>query len=144
MRGDANHARARVEGRLEVVRGADARQQQRRDPGVLDHIGHRRDPFEIAMRAEAVVEARTLQAIAVRDLDAVDPGAVQRAGDVLNVLDRVLVANGMAAIAQGHVGDMDFLAGGAHARAPSTLSSDCAMRSAVASAAEVMMSRLPA
>ncbi len=97
------------------------------------------------MRAEAVVEAGALQAVAVGHFDGVDLGQVQGAGDVLHVLDRVLVANRVAAVAQGDVGDIKFLAGvEGHGDSPQALSIDWAMRSAVASAAEVMMSRLPA
>jgi hypothetical protein len=99
---------AGVVGGLEVVHGADAGQQQRGDLGVLDHVGHGFDPFQIGVRAEAVVEARALQAIAVGDFDRVDLGLVQGAGDVLHVLQGILVTDGVAAVAQGHVGDVDF------------------------------------
>ncbi|MNG35646.1 hypothetical protein D3C84_1224400 [compost metagenome] len=79
------------------------------------------------------------------DFDGVDLGLVQGAGDVLHVLDRVLVAHGMAAVAQGHVGDVQLLARvEGHGASPQPLIMERAMRSAVASAAEVMMSRLPA
>ncbi|MNV40262.1 hypothetical protein D3C71_1318630 [compost metagenome] len=102
------------------------------------------------MRAEAVVEGGALQAVTVGDFDGVDLGFVQGAGDVLHVLDRVLVAHGVAAVAQGHVGDVQLLARvEGHGGSPQPLFMalfriDRAMRSAVASAAEVMMSRLPA
>ena len=74
----------------------------------------------------------------MRDLDRVDPRRVERGGDGTHLVQAVLVTHGMAAVAQGHVGDIEFLA--VHAEAPIAR----AMRSAVASAAEVMMSRLPA
>ena len=54
---------------------------------------------------------QNVQAITVGHFDGVDTGLVQRAGDVLNILDRVLVTNRMAAVAQGYVGDIEFLAG---------------------------------
>ena len=75
MRGHAHHAHAGVIGVLQVVHGADAGQQQRGDPGVFDLAGHGLDPFQIGVRAEAVVEAGALQAVAVRDLDGIDLGS---------------------------------------------------------------------
>ena len=79
--GDAHAARARVIGVLEVVHGADAGQEQHGDDGVLALLGDRRDPFAVVVRAEAVVEGRAGEAVAVADLDGVDTGAVERAGD---------------------------------------------------------------
>ncbi|MPM42591.1 hypothetical protein SDC9_89257 [bioreactor metagenome] len=76
---------------------------------MLDHAGHALDPFQIGVRAKAVVEARALQAVAVGHFNGVHLGFVERLGDLLGVLYAVLVANGVAAIAQGHVGDVDFL-----------------------------------
>ena len=142
MGGDAHHPGAGVVGRLQVMHRADAGQQQRGDLGVADHIGGGFDPFQIGVRGEAIVEARTLQAIAVGDFDRVDLGLVQGAGDVLHVLQRILMAHRMAAVAQGHVGDVEFSC--RSCRSPQACCIDCAMRSAVAKAAEVMMSRLPA
>ncbi|MCY1358997.1 hypothetical protein D9M69_455480 [compost metagenome] len=134
--GDAHDPRAGLVGVLQVVHRADAGQQQGGDPGVADLAGHRLDVFQVAVLAEAVVERRALQAVAVGDLDAVHLGLVQRTGDGAGVVEAVLVADRVAAVAQGHVGDIELF----HAGAPI----DWAMRSAVASAAEVMMSRLPA
>src|SRR5207249_9165405 len=110
VRGHAHDARAGVVRGRQVVHGADARQQQRRDLRVLDDAGHRFDPLDVGVRAEAVVEAAALQAVAVRDLDRIDPGLVERAGDAARVLQAVLVADRVAAIAQRHVGDVEFLA----------------------------------
>ena len=93
------------------MHGADSGYQQHCDPGVLDHIGGGLDPLQVAVRTETVIEAGALQAITVGHFDGVDTGLVQRAGDVLNILDRVLVTNRMAAVAQGYVGDIEFLAG---------------------------------
>ncbi|MNM69773.1 hypothetical protein D3C81_813860 [compost metagenome] len=149
--GDAHRTGAGVVGGLQIVHRADAGQQQHGDLRLLDHVGGGLDPLQVGVGAEAVVEAGALQAVAVGDFDGVDLGLVQRAGDVLHVLDRVLVAHGVAAVAQGDVGDVQLLAGiEGHGGAPYAFCScgwdsiDCAMRSAVASAAEVMMSRLPA
>ncbi len=134
-----------VIGGLEVMHAADARQQQHGQAGVLDDIGRRLDPFQVAVGAEAVVERGALQAVAMGHLDGIDARQVQRAGNGLDLRQRILVANGMAAIAQGHVGDIELLARVAcHGASPQPWFIAWAMRSAVASAAEVMMSRLPA
>ncbi|MCY1447973.1 hypothetical protein D9M71_646170 [compost metagenome] len=138
--GDAHHPRAGLVGVLQVVHGADARQQQGGDLRVADFAGHRLDVLQVGVAAEAVVEAGTLQTVAVGDFDGVHPCLVQGAGDGAHVIQLVLVADGVAAIAQGHVGDVELLA--VHAASPWFIA--CAIRSAVASAAEVMMSRLPA
>ncbi|MDT4873851.1 hypothetical protein FQZ97_1091170 [compost metagenome] len=141
----AHHASARVIGVLQIVDSADSGQQQGGDLRVPHHVGGGFDPLQVGVGAEAVVEGRALQAVAVGDFDGVDTGLIQRAGDGLHVLQRVLVADRVAAVAQGDVGDIEFLAGvEGHGDSPQALSIDWAMRSAVASAAEVMMSRLPA
>ena len=107
--GYAHDARAGVVGGLEVVHGADARQQQRRDLGMPDRAGHGLDPLEIGMGAEAVVEAAALQAVAMGHLDGVDPGLVERLGDLPGLFHAVLVADGVAAVAQRNVGNVDLL-----------------------------------
>ncbi|MCY1535092.1 hypothetical protein D9M68_704830 [compost metagenome] len=109
--GDAHDARAGLVGVLQVVHRADAGQQQGGDLGVLDLAGHRLDVLEVAVLAKAVVERRALQAVAVGDFDGVDPGRIQRTGDGAHVVEAVLVADGMAAVAQGDVGDVELLAG---------------------------------
>ncbi|MNO77051.1 hypothetical protein D3C76_681460 [compost metagenome] len=93
------------------MHGADAGQQQGSDLGVADHVGGGFDPFQVGVGGEAVVEARPLQAITVRHFDRIDLGFVQGAGDVLHVLQRILVTNRVAAVAQGDVGDVEFFAG---------------------------------
>ncbi|MNH25669.1 hypothetical protein D3C79_856840 [compost metagenome] len=72
------------------------------------------------------------------DFDGVDLGAIQRRGDGTHVIQRILMTDGVHAVPQGYVTDIELLA--VHTDAPIA----CAMRSAVASAAEVIMSRLPA
>ncbi|MNP26947.1 hypothetical protein D3C76_1198310 [compost metagenome] len=136
--GHADDAGTGVVGVLQIVEGADPWQQQRGDPGVADRVGGCFDPFEVGVGTETVVETGALQAIAMGDFDGVHLGPVQGAGDGVHVIQRILMTDGVHAIAQGHVGDVEFLA--VHARGPIA----CAIRSAVASAAEVMMSRLPA
>ncbi|MCY1455095.1 hypothetical protein D9M71_722070 [compost metagenome] len=110
MGGDAHHPGPGVVGCLEVMHRADAGQKQRSDFRVTDHISSGFDPFQIGMRGEAVVETRALQAVTVGDFDRVDLGLVQRTSDVLHVLDRVLMTDSVAAIAQGDVGDVEFFA----------------------------------
>ena len=76
-----------------------------------DDIRRGFDPLKVGVGGEAIVEARPLQAVAVGHFDGVDAGLVQGAGDVLHVLERVLVTNRMAAVTQGHVGDIELFAG---------------------------------
>ena len=80
----------------------------------------------------------------MRHLDGIHLGAIQRAGNRLHMIEAILVADGVHPVAQGDVLNVEFLASGieAHAAAPSVMRS--AIFSAVFSAAEVMMSRLPA
>jgi hypothetical protein len=101
-------ARAGIVGRFQVVHGADAGQEQGGDLCVLHHAGHRLDPLEVGMGAEAVVEAAALQAVAVGDLDRIDLRFVEGARDLLGLFDAVLVADRMAAVAQRHVRNIDF------------------------------------
>ncbi|MCY1298924.1 hypothetical protein D9M70_484330 [compost metagenome] len=109
--GHPDDARAGVVGGLEVVHRADAGQQQGGDLGMGQHVVDRLDPLQVGVRAEAVVERRALQAVAVGDFDGVDPGRIQRTGDGTHVVEAVLVADRMAAVAQGDVGDVELLAG---------------------------------
>ncbi len=109
--GHSYDACASAVGIVQVVDGADAGQQQGGDFGVFGDFGDRFDPLQVGVGAEAVVEAGALQAIAVGHFNTVDLGLVQGPCNVLHVLDGVLVADGVAAVAQCHVGDVEFLAG---------------------------------
>ena len=142
--GDAHDARACVVGSLEVVHGADPWQQKRGNAGALDHRRRRIDPLKIGVCAKAVVETRTLQAIAVRNFNAVYAGVVQRLGDPCNLFEAVAVTHGMHTVAQGDVGNVDFSILVDHFPTPSAASCAWAIRSATVNAALVMMSRLPA
>ena len=144
MRGDADRANAEVIGALEVVHRADARQQQRGQHRVFEHFGHGADPVPVGMRPEAVVEARTLQAVAVGDLDGVHFGPVECAGNGLYVVQPILVADGVHPVAQRDVLDIELGGGRIESHAAMLPVILAAMRSAVRRAAEVMMSRLPA
>ena len=144
MGGDAHAARARLVGVLQVVHGADAGQQQHGHDGVLALLGDRRDPLAVVVGAEAVVEGRAGDAVAVADLDRVDAGAIERAGDLAHRLQMVLVTDRMHAVAQRDVLDVKLRLVLAGHHAASFCNWRAAQRSAVVSAAEVMMSRLPA
>ena len=79
------------------------------------------------------------------DFNRIDSSLIQRASDGLHLVQGVLVADCMHAVAQGDVRDIEFFARvESHCKTPRARSIACAMRSAVANAAEVMMSRLPA
>ena len=153
----AHDAGARVAGLPQIVRGADTGQQQRGNPGLLHRLGDGRDPLQVGVRTESVVETGPFETIAVRYFDAVDTSRVQRRGDRLHLGDAVLMADGVAAIAQRYVRDVELPAhvdtpwwfGEAHAgcfrpRAMPTSIRRRAIMSPHARAAEVMMSRLPA
>src|SRR5690554_4105568 len=98
-------------GVVQVVDGTDTGQQQGGNLGVFHHFGHGFDPLQVGMGAVAVVEAGALQAVAVGDFNAVNFRLVQGPCDVLHVLDGVLMTNGVAAVSQGHVGDVEFFTG---------------------------------
>ena len=115
------------------------------------------DPLHVGVRTESVVEAGAFETVAVRYLDAVDAGRVQRRGDRLHLGDAVLMANGVAAVAQRHVRDVELpvhadtpwwfgetRVGCFRPRAMPASMRRRAIMSPHASAAEVMMSRLPA
>ncbi len=89
------------------------------------------DELELVHEREAVGERGTAEAVAVADLDHRHARAVERRGDRAHLLDGQPVALGMAAVAQRGVDEGD----GVHAAASS---------SPTRTAAEVMMSRLPA
>ncbi|MNL79965.1 hypothetical protein D3C87_2066920 [compost metagenome] len=74
------------------------------------------------------------------DLDGVDLGAIQGASDGLDMVEAILVADGVHPVPQGHVLYIELGRGGIEGHV-AILS---AIFSAVLSAAEVMMSRLPA
>src|SRR5690554_4070694 len=98
-------------GVVQVVDGTDTGQQQGGNLGVFHHFGHGFDPLQVGVGAKAIVKAGALQAVAVGDFNAVDFRLVQGPCDVLHVLDGVLVTNGVAAVSQGHVGDVEFFTG---------------------------------
>ncbi len=81
----------------------------------------------------------------MRHFDGVHPRLVQGAGDGGHMLQRVFVADGVHAVAQGDVLDIETVCGGIeHGYAACLSSLRAAIFSAVFSAADVMISRLPA
>ena len=147
---DPHRARPGLVGLLQVMDGGDAGNEKRRHLRVPHHPCDRLYPFEIGVQPETVVETRSGQAVAVRNFDRIHPGLVQRLGNRGDLRQRVLVAAWMHPVAQSHVRDVD-LPGFVHdlprsvvrlqAASANLLTASC---SAAASAAEVMMSRLPA
>ena len=132
VRGDPHDACPGTVGVVQVMGSTDTGQQQGGDLRVGDHFGYRLDPFQVGVGTKAVVEAGALQAVTVGHFDGVDLGLVQCAGDVLHVLDRILMADRMAAVTQGDVGDIEFLAGiECHGRVlrPGSSTAPCARRS---------------
>ncbi len=63
------------------------------------HVGDRLDPLPVGVAAEAVVEARAVEAVAMRHLDRVDLRLVERTRDRLHMVDAILVADGVHAVA---------------------------------------------
>src|ERR1700722_1486536 len=129
-------------GLLELGDCADAGQQERGQAGIADAVRGGLDPLPVGVAARAVVNAPASKAVAVRDLDRVDSGGVQRGDDSPHPLGGDPVPEGVHAIAQGHVLDEQVLAAG-HAETTCSFVR-AAICSATCTAAEVMMSRLPA
>src|SRR3546814_1525480 len=78
----------------------------------------------------------------MRDLDRVNPGVIECLCDLANMIDAVLMADRMHAVAQRHVLNVEFGYGWVERHhAASFCNRRAAIFSAVASAAEVIMSR---
>ncbi len=61
------------------------------------------------MRAETVIEAGTAQPVAMRDLNRIHPSPVERPSNVTHGIEGILMADGMHAVAQGDVLDVELL-----------------------------------
>src|SRR5437879_6513159 len=101
------------------------------------------------MSTEPIDARRSGEPVTVRDFDRVDTRTIEGQGDVHRLLARVLMPNGVHPVAQGdvtyveaRVGHRSSFASAPEATAPPSIR--CLIRSAVVTAAEVMMSRLPA
>src|SRR5262249_49149746 len=126
--------------------GADSRDQQNRDFRTLYVSGNGFDPFQIGVRAESIVEARPGETVAVSDFDRIHTRGIEGFRDCDGLIDGIPMPDRVHAIAKCHV--LNVKAGLSHAVTPvGTLdwfSLIAATRSPVRSAADVMMSRLPA
>ena len=136
--GDAGEARSLGVGHLEVLLDPDPREHEDRQARALHHRAGGTEHLLVRQPAPPILDGRPAEAVPVGDLDRVDPGAVESAGHVADVLRRELVPDRVASVAQRGVDDPDE-ALAAHAAPPAA-----AMASPAATAAEVMMSRLPA
>src|SRR3546814_18080461 len=72
MRRDAHRAHAKIIGALEIMDGADAGEPQGGEHAMLKHLGDRPDPVQVGVRPEPIVDARSLQAVPIRDLARID------------------------------------------------------------------------
>ncbi len=159
MRGDVHATRAAIVGRLQLLHGAQARNQQHGNFRLLHQRRDCADVFLIAVWSEAVLQRVAAQACAVGDLDIRYTGGVQRGRDLDHLLNADLLALGVHAVTQTHVMQDYFaalevrlggVAGLAHYATSGALSWIVPARissaniSAVRVAAAVMMSKLPA
>ena len=145
MGSDAHRFHAHFAGVLQIVDRTDAGQQQRGEHAVFEHFGDCADPVPVGIGAEAIVEAGALKAVAMRHFDGIDLRQIERLRDLAHVIEAVLVPDGVHAITQGDVLDVELLSGRipqSHFSAHAAIL--IAIFSAVLSAAEVMMSKLPA
>jgi hypothetical protein len=93
---------------LQVVDGADARQQQRRDLGLLHQRDDGAQVFLVGVGREAVVHRAAAQAVAVGDFDQRHAGFVEPGGDADHLIEGHEVTLGVHAVPQGHVVDGDL------------------------------------
>jgi hypothetical protein len=152
VRGDPDRGDPEIVGPFEVLDGADAGQQQGGQPGALHYRGDGTDPFLVGVGAGPVGEAGARQPVAVGDLDSVDARGVQGSGDGRDLVQGEPVADGVHAVPQGHVLDVDLRSGDVRDAGHRLASAGwapgrwarAARRSPARSAADVMMSRFPA
>src|SRR3546814_1874822 len=90
MRRDAHRAHAKIIGALEIMDGADAGEQQGGEHAMLKHLGDRADPVPVGVRPEPIVEARSLQAVAMRDLDRIDLRLIERSEEHTSELQSLM------------------------------------------------------
>src|SRR3546814_18196791 len=96
------------------------------------------------MRTEPVIEAGTAQTVAMRHLDRVDPGIVQRLCDRRNMIQPIQVTDRVHAVAPGDVLNIELLAVDIKAHAAALRpSSFAAISPALALAATVQLSKVP-
>ncbi len=143
MGSDSHRLCARAMSGFQIFDRADARQQQNGDLRALHRARDRVDPVTVAVCAESVCEARTGKPVTVGDFDRIHAGTIEGGRDPRDIAEGILMPDGVHAIAKRDVLDVKFAV--SHAIAPPvTADPAVARRSPVRSAAEVMMSRLPA
>ena len=89
VRGDPDGGDPEVVRPSQVFHGADAGEQERGEPGAGDRRAGRLDPLPVGVRTRAVCEAAAAKTVAVRDLDRVDTGGVERRRDAPYVVEPV-------------------------------------------------------
>lgn len=142
VRGYPNRTHTEVVGVAQIVDGADAGEQQRGQPGILQCTRGGFEPLPIGVAARPVGEAAAVQTVAVRDLHRVDARRIQRGGNGGNVFRGDAVAQRVHTVAQRHILQKDFCH---YTLSRIGTETDTAARcSATRNAAEVMMSRFPA
>ena len=104
---DPDRAHSHRIGPLEFFGGADTGHQKRCQHRVLDYVGGSLDPVPVGMGAKSVIEGRTVQAIAVRDLDRIHPCLVKRLSDRADAVGAIHMQDGVHPVAQGHVLDVE-------------------------------------
>ncbi len=135
MRCDTNNSGTGVVGVAKILHGADSGEQQCCHSGVLHCASNSTDPLKVGMGAEAVDARRTRKSVTVCNLDRVNTSIIECLRDLNDIFDGVAVTNGMHTVTQGDIADVNRSV--SHHSPPR-------IRTAVASAADVMMSRLPA
>ena len=93
----------------QVFDGADTGQEEGGEFCVFQHAGRRFDIVEVGLLGETVIERHPGEPVAVGNLDRIDLRIVQRLADGLDVIEAVLVADGVHPVAQGDVLNVNLL-----------------------------------
>ena len=143
VRRHADRSDAKIIGAPQFFHRADAGQDQRGQNGFGEDVGNGLEPFPIGVCAKTIVEAGTGQTIAVRHFDGIHARIVESLGNRADMVDPVHVLDGVHAVTQGHVLNVDLVAGFNVKCAGHAAILLAASNSPVALAAAVIMSRLP-
>ena len=76
---------------------------------MLQHAGRRFDVIEVGFLRKTVIERHPGKPVTVRDFDRIHFCVVQRLADGLDVIEAVLMADGVHSVTQGDVLNVDFL-----------------------------------
>ncbi len=146
MRRDAHHLGAEVARSFEVITRADSRQQQDRQLRVLQDRARGANQIEFIDARHSILNGRSAEPVAMRDLDHMHAGLVESARDRGDLLASELMANDVRAIAQRDIANFELLI---HTRSVAAPFRDLrparlrAVSSPTRTAAAVIMSRLP-